>query len=207
MLFAIQIYDKQQVKGARDAIRDAHLRYNQQFEPNIYFSGPILTEDQSQEVGSLRLIDLPDRDAAERYVFDDPYVVEGLQHNASIYRWSNSVPYTWRNCPRTEEFVQYLITAIDKPNADDIRNQIRQVHEDYQASVSDLYITRGPLLTDDGQRQIGSLMIIDVSELAQAKKFWAGEPFNQGGLFERSEFYGWRFGRIFDRFKLDNPAR
>ena len=62
-------------------------------------------------------------------------------------------------------------------------------------------MTRGPLLSDDGARQIGSLMFIDVPDLAAAKAFWDGEPFNTGGLFERVEFYGWRFGRVFDCFK------
>lgn len=201
MLFAIRIFDKAEKKGARDSSRQAHLEYNRQFDPNIYFSGPLLTDDLTLELGSLRLIDLPDREAADRYVAEDPYVIEGVQHNPAIYRWSNSVPYTWRDCPRTKGHVQYVISAIDNPNSDELRNQIRQEHEDYQAKVSDLYITRGPLLVDDGNRQIGSLMIIDVPGLAEAKKFWEEEPFNYGGLFAKSEFHGWRFGRIFDRFK------
>ena len=200
MLFAIRVYDTQPLKGARDATREVHLLYVQQFAASIYFSGPMQSEDLSQEVGSLRLIDLPDREAAERYVADDPYVLAGVQRHYSIYRWSNSVPFTWRDCPRKQGYVQYLITAVDRTDTDELRNQIRQTHEDYQASVSDLYITRGPLLTDEGGQQVGSLMIIDVPDLAGAKKFWAGEPFNTAGLFEHTEFYGWRFGRHFDRF-------
>ena len=75
-----------------------------------------------------------------------------------------------------------------------MRDDLRAAHEAYQASVEHLYMTRGPLLSEDGGHQIGSLMIIDVPDLAAAKAFWEG-------LFERVEFYGWRFGRVFDRFK------
>jgi uncharacterized protein YciI len=98
--------------------------------------------------------------------------------------------------------VQYLIHAIDKPDSDALRNELRAEHEAYQASVESLYITRGPLLSDDGERQTGSLMIIDVADLAAAREFWDNEPFVKGGLFERVEFYGWRFGRVFDKFTL-----
>jgi uncharacterized protein YciI len=63
-------------------------------------------------------------------------------------------------------------------------------------------VTRGQLLSDDGQHQTGSLMIINVANLTMAKRFWKNEPFVKGGLFKRVEFYGWRFGRVFDKFKL-----
>jgi len=79
---------------------------------------------------------------------------------------------------------------------------LRVEHEAYQTSIEDLYITRGPLLSDSGERQIGSLMIIDVANLSAAKSFWMNEPFTKGGLFDRVELYGWRFGRVFDKFKF-----
>ena len=58
-------------------------------------------------------------------------------------------------------------------------------------------------MTDDSSHQIGSLMLIDVPDLTAARRFWEGEPFNSGGLFKRVNFYGYRFGRVMDRFKVD----
>ena len=201
MLFAVKIQEKSGAPELRDANRAAHLDYLKTFAPQTMFAGPLLTEDLTTEVGSHRLIDLPDRDAAERHVADEPYVKAGLQFGPEIRRWSASVPFTWRDCPRVEGNVQYLIHALDRPDAGGLRDELRAEHEAYQASVSDLYITRGPLLSDDGARQIGSLMIIDVPDLDAARTFWENEPFTKGGLFETVEFFGWRFGRVFDRFR------
>ena len=205
MLFAVKLYDKDDPGGAlRDANRAAHLEYLASFEDRTLFAGPILTEDREKELGSHRLIDLADRAEAEAHVAGEPYVQAGLQYGAEIHPWSASVPHDWRDCPRAEGNAQYLIHAIDKPDSDNLREDLRAEHEAYQASAAHLYITRGPLLNDNGACQIGSLMIIDVPGLAAAKAFWDGEPFNTGGLFENVEFYGWRFGRVFDRF---NPPK
>jgi uncharacterized protein YciI len=202
MLFAVKIYDIENSGPLRDQYRDAHLDYIAGFEDQTMFAGPILTEDLQTELGSHRLIDLPDRAAVDKHIEDEPYVIGGAQYGPEVHRWSPSVPYTWRDCPRSEGNVQYLIHAIDKPGSDTLRDELRAEHEAYQASVESLYVTRGPLLSDDGERQTGSLMIIDVPDLAAAKEFWQNEPFVKGGLFERVEFYGWRFGRVFDKFKL-----
>jgi len=165
------------------------------------FAGPILTDDLEKELGSYRLMEFPDLQSAEIHVEEEPYFKADVQYGAEIRPWSASVPYSWRDCPRTSGYVQYLIHAIDKPDSLELRDELRQEHRDYQSSVSDLYITRGPLLSDDRSHQIGSLMIIDVPNLQRARKFWEDEPFNKGGLFEKVEFYGWRFGRVMDRFK------
>jgi uncharacterized protein YciI len=104
--------------------------------------------------------------------------------------------------PPQEGNVQYLIHAIDKPDKGSLREELSSEHKAYEKSVENLYVTRGRLLTDDGQHQIGSLMIIDVANLTMAREFWENEPFVKGDLFNRVEFYGWRFGRVFDKFKL-----
>ena len=201
MLFAVKLFDRDDPGGAlRDANRADHLDYLSSFEDRTLFAGPILTGDRSKELGSHRLIDLKDRAEAEAHVAGEPYVLGGLQYGAEIHPWSARLACSWRDCPRTEGNAQFLIPAIDKPGNDELRDELRAEHEAYQAGCAHLYMTRGPLLSGDGNRQIGSLMIIDVPDLAAAKTFWDGEPFNTGGLFERVEFYGWRFGRVFDRF-------
>ncbi|MBL6958231.1 MAG: hypothetical protein ISR52_04570 [Rhodospirillales bacterium] len=203
MHYYIKLYDEPDSGAIRDATREPHLKYLDDMRQVSLFVGPILTEDLQSELGSMRLIDLPDRAAAQANVDEEPYHIAGLQKRYEIYRWSPSVPFSWRDCPRTEGNVQYLIEAHDKDGADDLRDELRAEHEAFQAEQESLYITRGPLMSDDGARQIGSLMIIDVPDLAAARKFWDGEPFNYGGLFSKVNFYGWRFGRVMDKFKVD----
>ena len=202
MLYAVKIFDIKDSGPLRDKYRTAHLDYIEKSEDKTIFAGPILSEDLKTELGSHRIINLPNLLAVERHIADEPYVFGGVQHSPEIHRWSASVPFTWRNCPRKKGNVQYLIHAIDKPNSSRLRDQLRAEHEAYQANVKDLYITRGPLLSERGSTQVGSLMIIDVPDLIAARKFWENEPFTKGNLFANVEFYGWRFGRVFDKFKL-----
>ncbi|MGY8998850.1 MAG: YciI family protein [Rhodospirillales bacterium] len=202
MLYAIKIFDIENSGPIRDEYRDAHLDYISKTEQQTMFAGPILTENLLTELGSHRLINLPNRAAVEQHIAGEPYVIGGAQHGSEVHRWSPSVPYTWRDCPRKKGNVQYLIHAIDKPDKGSLREELSSEHKAYQKSVENLYVTRGRLLTDDGQHQIGSLMIIDVANLTMAREFWENEPFVKGDLFNRVEFYGWRFGRVFDKFKL-----
>ncbi|NQV56835.1 MAG: hypothetical protein HQ503_13330 [Rhodospirillales bacterium] len=200
MLFAIKLFDKEDDGGIRDANRERHLDYLSSFEDRTWFAGPILTEDGTKELGSHRLLDLTDMAEALAHVAAEPYVEAGLQYGAEIHRWSASVPYTWRDCPRTEGNVQFLIHAVERPDGGALREKLWAERKAYDAINDHLFITRGPLLDADNGEMIGSLMILDVPDLNAAKVFWATEPFNNGGLFERVEFYGWRFGRVFDRF-------
>jgi len=206
MHFYIKLYDEPDSGAIRDATREPHLKYLDETRKESLYTGPILTEDLQSELGSIRLMELPDRAAAQKNVDDEPYVIAGLQKHYEITRWSPSVPYTWRDCPRTEGNVQYLIEAIDKPGSLALRDEIREEHLAFQAREKDLYITRGPLLSEDDGTEIGSLMIIDVPDLAEAQRFWSEEPFLTNGLFETVHFYGWRFGRVMDRFKVDPNA-
>ncbi len=199
MHFAIRLFDRPDAAELRDTTRTAHLDYLKSCADRTLFAGPFLTDDGATELGSHRLMTFPDRAAAERHVADEPYVQSGLQERPSIQRWSPSVPFTHHDCPRTAGNIQVLIEAIDKPDGAALREQLRPAHAAYQASVADRYVTRGPLVGADGQTQIGSLMIVDVPDMAAARAFWAAEPFAAGGLFADVQLHRWRFGRIFDR--------
>ncbi len=202
MEFAIKIYDVPGSGALRDEYRTRHLDYLKQFDESTRFSGPFLTDDGEAELGSFRINEFPDRAAALRHVADEPFVLGGVQKKeAVIHRWQASVPYSYRDCPREKGNIQFLIHAIDKPNCAALRDEIRQEHREYLAAAEKMIMVRGPLVSDDGATQIGSLLLIDVPGLAAAKAFLDGEPFNKGGLFETVEFYRWRFGRISDRFK------
>lgn len=206
MLYSIKVFDKPNSGPARDVARQEHLDYLKSFDTRTWFGGPMLADDGETAVGSHRLMDFDTVDDAHAHLRDEPYVIAGIQDGMEVLPWSNSVPWTWRDCPRTQGHIQFLIIAYDKPGSDVLRDELRAAHQEYQAKVSDLYITRGPLMNDARDSQIGSLMIIDVPDVAAGHAFWADEPFNQGGLFERSEVYRWRFGRVFDQFKPELQA-
>jgi uncharacterized protein YciI len=79
MLYYIKLYDEENPAVGRDEVREPHLKFLDDMRPQSYFVGPFLTEDLQTELGSMRLIDLPDRAAAQANVEDEPYYIAGLQ--------------------------------------------------------------------------------------------------------------------------------
>ena len=201
MEFVIKIYDRPEAAALRDVHRKAHLDYLKRFDGVTRFAGPFLTDDGARELGSFRILDLADRAAAEEHVANEPFIIEGIQERASIRRWRGAAPYSWRDCPRKEGNLQFYVHALDKADGGAIRKAHREAHSAYLTEHGDSVMVRGPLLTDDGETRNGSVLLLDFPDIDAARAFWAEEPYNRLGLYESVEFYAWRFGRVFDRFK------
>lgn len=202
MLFSILIFDEPDTASLRDKYRQSHLDYLRAFDDQTLFAGPFTTDDESADLGSLRLIEFPDRAAAEQHVADEPYVTGGVQKRWLINRWKPSVPYTWRDCPRTEGNIQALFHGIDKRGGEVIRAANREAHEAYLEDNANSIMCRGPMLADDGVSPLGSVILMDIPDLAAGRALLENEPFYKAGCYQDITFHRWRFGRVFDRYKV-----
>jgi uncharacterized protein len=72
MIFAIVCTDKPGALDTRLATRDQHLAYLQAYQERIVHAGPLLGLD-GRPSGSLMLVDVEDRAAAEGFAASDPY--------------------------------------------------------------------------------------------------------------------------------------
>jgi uncharacterized protein YciI len=77
----------------------------------------------------------------------------------------------------------YSLHLIDKPHATELRTSTRPQHKAYLAAVADRIAFAGPLLSDDGQTMIGSLLVIDFPSREKASAWLADEPFTRAGLY------------------------
>lgn len=77
----------------------------------------------------------------------------------------------------------YLIYAIDRPGADDIRKKTRDEHMDYLQSRKEIVLA-GAKLSDDGETAGGSAFIVNVPDRKAAQAFSDGDPFTREGLFD-----------------------
>lgn len=78
MLFAIHCLDKPGHADVRQANRPAHVEYMMGFKDRIVLLGPLTSDDGAAMVGSLIVIDLPDRPSVEALLAGDPYGKAGL---------------------------------------------------------------------------------------------------------------------------------
>ncbi len=81
------------------------------------------------------------------------------------------------------------LIARDKPGALPIRQENRPAHVEYLKS-SPAVQQAGPLLDDAGQ-MCGSLIVLDVTEMADAEEWVAGDPYGKAGLFASVELIPW----------------
>ncbi|TAL02811.1 MAG: YciI family protein [Rhodospirillaceae bacterium] len=77
------------------------------------------------------------------------------------------------------------IIALDKPGHQDLRMKTRPDHLKWIADKVPPALFIGPILADDGVGMMGSLYIVEFEDLATARAFQKGDPYNQVGLFER----------------------
>jgi len=82
--------------------------------------------------------------------------------------------------------------CVDKPDHDQVRSANRPAHLEYLKGKEDRIVAAGAMLAENGQRAIGSLLIIDVEDRAAAEAFLAGDPYGKAGLFESTIVRPWR---------------
>jgi uncharacterized protein len=187
-------------KPGTDALRMATIAAHSSFldgYPEVtWYSGPLFTDDNKNAIGSLRLIEFPDRDAALAYINADPYTKASIFQSIVVERWKPGLDVRQRGYARKDGTMQFVIHCHDKPDSDVLRTPLRDAHINYLNDHKGITVARGPLLDDDGVKTIGSLLILDVANRAEAESFWAGEPFNRAGVYEWTTIERWRFGHV-----------
>ena len=183
-----------------DALRmatiDAHRNFLDGYPEVTWYSGPLFSDDNKNAIGSLRLIEFPGRDAALAYINTDPYTKAGIFEAITVERWRPGLDVRQRDYLRKDGTMQFVVHCHDKPDGGARRAPLRGAHLDYLKHYQDIIVARGPLLDDEGVNTIGSVLILDLADKAQAEAFWAGEPFNRAEVYERTTIERWRFGHV-----------
>jgi uncharacterized protein YciI len=76
----------------------------------------------------------------------------------------------------------FAVIRHDKPNSLSLRLSARPKHLEFLKTVLDKIMYGGALLDDQG-KQIGSMLIVDVADQAEADAFADNDPFVDAGLF------------------------
>ena len=91
MLFALICRDHPGAAPLRAQLRPQHLKWAEGFMPHIKLAGPFLSEDGQTMVGSLFLVEFPDRAAVQAFNFADPYTQGGLFASVEITPWRRTI--------------------------------------------------------------------------------------------------------------------
>ena len=85
----------------------------------------------------------------------------------------------------------YVLSCIDHPGSLERRTATREAHLAYLAERPALVRLAGPYLGPDGQ-PVGSMLVIEVDDLAAAEAFAANDPYSLADLFQSVDIRPWR---------------
>lgn len=102
MLYIIYQEDRPDSQAVRAATREAHLAYLERHKNVVVLGGGLLAEDGKTRTGSVLIINVPDRKAAEAFSADEPFRKAGLFQTVKITRMRRG-QWNPEAAPRTAE--------------------------------------------------------------------------------------------------------
>lgn len=81
----------------------------------------------------------------------------------------------------------FSICCFDKANSQQLRLKLRSTHIEYMMQFRDKLLLLGPLLSvseSTDALMVGSLIVIDLPDVAAVETFLSSDPYGQAGLFE-----------------------
>lgn len=81
----------------------------------------------------------------------------------------------------------YAFYGLDKPGALELRKATRPEHLAWIATFGGAVTVGGPMLADDGETPIGSLIVMEFDSLETAKATFAQDPYAKAGLWATAD--------------------
>ena len=89
MLFTFLLIDKPGKGDIRQNVRPLHKEYLGLMADKMAFAGPLVHDDGKTMLGSLLVIDFPNRDAAHDWLANEPFTKAGLYASVTIHAFVN----------------------------------------------------------------------------------------------------------------------
>ena len=80
--------------------------------------------------------------------------------------------------------MHFVLYCLDKRSAAQVRLDNRPAHVEFLHSWGDAISLAGPLLADDGEGMIGSMIVLEVDSRSEVERFINEDPYGVAGLFE-----------------------
>ncbi len=90
MLFSIHALDRPDIAAERQAVHGAHIAHlkdAKNFGVTITVGGPLVADDGKSSIGSLIVIEAPDRATADKFYRADPFFKNGIWAKVEVQRY------------------------------------------------------------------------------------------------------------------------
>jgi uncharacterized protein YciI len=90
VLFIVHCLDGDDAAERRAALMSEHSARMRTAKPRPLVYGPLLSDDGQRGIGSLFVLDVPDRDAAQAWAEADPFHAGGVWGEVRVHRFRQS---------------------------------------------------------------------------------------------------------------------
>jgi len=101
MLYIMVNEDRTDGQAIRDATREAHLAYLERNKNIVVLAGGTLAEDGKTRTGSVFIVNVTSREAAEKFSAEEPFRKAGLFQTVKITRMRRG-QWNPQNAPRSQ---------------------------------------------------------------------------------------------------------
>jgi hypothetical protein len=191
--FFVYCRDRADTAQLRNTLLEAHWSFMDRYADGMIARGPTLTEDGSVATGSLHIVDLPDRAAAETFAFDEPNFRAGIYQDVLIRRWRSELDRGVSNFvgdPRRNRRFLVVGHGGSAQSANHAAGERSAVGADHP----DRLIVSGSLWSDDGAEWLGSASIVEVPDRAAVHTLIATDAGARAGWYSSVEVQPWEVG-------------
>ncbi len=91
-MFVVHCKDKPGASQVRLDNRAAHLDYLNAHLDRVVMAGPVQTDDRTGMIGSVLVLDFPERAALDSFLAGDPYARAGLFESVTVLPFRKVLP-------------------------------------------------------------------------------------------------------------------
>ncbi len=88
VLFFVHTIYRSNYGELRDQVLEPHRQHFDGNLDKVLAGGNLSTDDGAQRIGGVALLDMPDRQAVESFMAQDPFTEAGLIDTTNIVRWN-----------------------------------------------------------------------------------------------------------------------
>jgi uncharacterized protein YciI len=175
---------------------EAHWSFMDGYSDRMIARGPTTDPSGEHHTGSMHMVNLPDAKAADVFAFEEPYYRAGAHREVIKRRWRNVVGGTMWDYVAAGGGLRFLILGHGAEGVGSIPRELIARRRRYldEAGYLDRFITRGPLLSDDGQRWVGSAMLVEFPDRVSVDAMLAQDPYVVEDLYASVEVHDWQPG-------------
>lgn len=201
MPFALIAFDgtDAEAPARRAAARAAHIASiaAEAIAGRLALSLPVHDED-GRSIGSLSILDVPDRAGVDAYLAAEPFAVQRVWHRVDVHQFRIAalpyMPWPAADGGAPQGRTHTIVIAFDGtgPGALERRNAVRPPHfaRVSEAARSGLLALGGAILAGPEQRMIGSIAVTRHATTAAARAWWAADPYVTEGVWQEMTFHG-----------------